>query len=149
MPWVAGNVLTAAQLNTYAPQSWSAYTPAMTQWTLGNGTLTGRTAQHGKTVHFSLRLTIGSTTSSGGSGIMTLSLPVAAEMGSSTTAFPPIGWASLRDVSAPAQRQWMACLNSTSTFLMADDSLTPVQGTTPWTWATGDLIVVNGSYEAA
>lgn len=154
--WVAGEVPSATTFNTHVRDNlkavgdaWATYTPALTQWTLGNGTVSGRFLSAGKLTHYSIRLTFGSTTASGGSGILTLSLPVAAEMGSNVTAFPPVGWASLRDISAPAQRQWMAVLNGASTILIADASLTPIQATIPWTWAAGDLLVVNGTYEAA
>jgi hypothetical protein len=42
--------------------SWVAYTPTLTNITLGNGTLTGRYKQIGKLVFFEVTLTFGSTT---------------------------------------------------------------------------------------
>lgn len=128
--------------------TWTAFTPTITNWGVGNGTLLGRFEQRGKSVKFRIEFTVGSTTTL--SGILNFALPVAANFSAGVMdAFPPVGWASLRDVSAPAQRQWMGVLSSTTTVIVADDSLTPVQPTVPWSWATGDIIVINGTYEAA
>lgn len=127
----------------YAP-----YTVAMTNWSLGNGTLVGRSSKINKTRFFRIELTIGSTTTF--SGILNLSLPTPANWASGLfAAFPPIGDASMRDISVPAQRVWSAVLSSATTLIVTDDSLAPVQPTTPWTWAAGDVLMVNGHYEEA
>jgi len=75
----AGGLIPAAQIGG----AWSAYTPVWTAATtnpvLGNGTLTGWYKQlPDKTVHLDITLTAGTTTTFG-SGVMKLSLPVASD----------------------------------------------------------------------
>lgn len=66
MPWVSGAVLTAAQLNQYIPQTWSAawvgWTPSITAENAGSMSVTGtgRFIQFGKTIHWSLTVVISS-----------------------------------------------------------------------------------------
>lgn len=71
---VSGTTLAAdhAAWGTYTPV-WAATT---TSPTLGNGTIAGRFLQIGKTVHFSIKITIGSTTTLG-SGNYQFGLPAA------------------------------------------------------------------------
>lgn len=81
MPWSAGSVLTAAQLNIYLPQTWSAWTPTVTA---SSGTFTtvsgsGRYAQYGKTVVWSATITI--TTAGTAAGNVRFTLPVSAAAG--------------------------------------------------------------------
>lgn len=64
---------------TYSP-TWATYTPtwsASTPPTIGNGTITGRWTQAGKLVSVYLRIVAGTTTTAG-SGIYLIGLPVAA-----------------------------------------------------------------------
>lgn len=78
MPWSAGAILTAAQLNTYAPQAWSAWTPTLTAegggFTLASAT--GRYIAHGKTIVWQATVTI--TTVGTATGATIFTLPVAA-----------------------------------------------------------------------
>jgi hypothetical protein len=53
--------------------AWTSYTPTLVNITLGNGTLTGRFCQVGKTLHLRVEVLWGSTTSA--SGAVTISLP--------------------------------------------------------------------------
>lgn len=76
MPWSAGATLTAAQLNTYLPQAWAAWTPTVTA---SSGTFTtvsgsGRYIQYGKTLLWSCTVTI--TTVGTAAGDVRLTLPV-------------------------------------------------------------------------
>jgi hypothetical protein len=153
--WVAGEVPTASTFNTHVRDNlkaigdaWAAYTPTISGWTLGNGTLAGYARQAGKDVRFRIEYTVGSTDTI--SGQLRFALPTSARWSATPlTALPPVGQASLRDVSAPAGRARYALLFSASSITLADESFNAVTNTVPWTWATGDLIVVNGSYEAA
>lgn len=76
MAWSAGAILTAAQLNTYLPQTWTAYTPTLS--TSGGAFTTtsraGRYIQYGKTVHFEVVLTL---TNVGTALDVSFTLPVA------------------------------------------------------------------------
>ena len=128
---------------------WANFTPTWTATTtnptLGNGTLTGRFVQIGKTVHFSMILTLGSTTTIG-SGNYRFSLPVAC----AGATYSPIGSSHLRDNSGPDFRLYPAFLvTSTTVGVMNGATAAQLTNTTPWTWAVGDEIRVNGTYEAA
>lgn len=153
--WVAGEVPTASTFNTHVRDNlkaigdaWAAYTPTISGWTLGDGTLAGYARQAGKDVRFRIEYTVGSTDTK--SGTLAFALPVAARWAATPlTALPPIGQASLRDVSVPAGRARHVILLTSSTCQIVDESFAAVTNLVPWTWATGDLVVINGGYEAA
>lgn len=77
---------------TYTPPAWATYTPTWTAPTtnpaVGNGSITGRWQQMGKTTHFWILLTAGSTTTFG-SGVFQFGLPATARTADSVigTAF--------------------------------------------------------------
>jgi hypothetical protein len=71
-PFVAGQVLTAAQINTFG--ALDTWTPTYTNLTIGNGTVTANYNITNRVVYFEWRLLVGSTTSS--SGAMRVTLPV-------------------------------------------------------------------------
>ena len=127
---------------------WANFTPtwtaSTTNPTLGNGTLTGRYVQIGKTVRFSIAVTFGSTTNIG-SGAYTFSLPVAA----ATVQQFPVGGARLRDNSAPAYNMRTTYLLGSTTVAVASESGLNMGHNNPWTWAVSDLINISGTYEAA
>ena len=128
--------------NPDASGAWVAYTPAWTAATtnptLGNGTLVGRYIQVGKRVDFSISLTWGSTTTAG-SGTYQFGLPVAAR----STANGPF-MASGRIPSFPRQ----GILASTTAFSLYNDAGSPVgSGTIAWT--SGNVVSIQGTYEAA
>src|SRR4051794_40573023 len=86
--WVADEIVMAATFNTHlsdniraafpnGPDAWTIYSPVLTAGpnpTLGNSTITGSYLLVGSTVHFRVRITIGSTFSAG-SGTYSISLP--------------------------------------------------------------------------
>jgi hypothetical protein len=126
--------------------AWASFTPA---WTasgtnpvLNNGTLVGRYKQVDKTIDFTIDLTIGSTTTLG-SGTYLFDLPVASvrgvEMAINST---------LSMVHGVTRNSGGALLvTSTVARLMQDTG--PVTNASPFAWATGDVISLAGSYEAA
>lgn len=148
MAWTAGAVLTAAQLNLYAPQEWTAYTPALTALTtnptLGNSTLTGKWARFGKLYHFRISLTIGSTFTAG-SGAYFLSLPMSSVFGIET------GVGQAVSVAGATRRGYIADLASATTLLLirgADDTLLDHTGAGA-AWAAGHKVGVLGTCEVA
>jgi hypothetical protein len=155
MAWTAGAVLTAAQLNTYAPQAWSTYVPVWTAATanpaLGDGAITGSYVRAGETVHFSIRLTLGSTTTTG-TGAWRFSLPVSAA-GATTT--PLISAGQLVDTGTAFWPVYCARLVTFDTVDVAcpttsgDTRLTVVGPATPFTWVSSDILYISGTYEAA
>lgn len=149
--WVAGEIPTAATFNTHVRDNfkaigdaWTAYTPTLSNWTLSNGTLTGAYLQAGKLVIFRILYTVGSTDTKSGGPVF--SLPAATD---SARAGMCIGEAFLNDVSAPTRAYRRVIQNSSTGCFMASDDDTRLSPTAPWTWATGDLMTIQGLYEAS
>lgn len=130
--------------------AWTAYTPT---WTgtgtnpaLGNGTLTGRYVQIGKTVIGYVRLVMGSTTTFGSAGWI-LSVPVAAAL-SNQLRFS----AFFLDATA-GEFKGLARVNSTTSVTLFSGGEAAVAqlvtSTNPFTWATNDEVLINFTYEGA
>jgi len=68
--------------STWAWQSWA---PNWTNFTVGNGTVVAKYIQIGKTVHFKIKVTLGSTSSV--SGAITFSLPTDSHADYGTSGF--------------------------------------------------------------
>jgi len=140
------------------PGAWTAYTPAWTASgtapSLGNGTLTGAYSQIGKTVHFRLDWTLGST-STMGTGTYRWSLPVAAKSLSTNHGINIGGYMEDAGSAAYAPLGARMTSGSTTTFEIMywsntlNGSANTVGQTTPFTWGSGDLIRIYGFYEAA
>lgn len=153
--WVAGEVVTAANLNTHLRDNmkaigdpWTAYTPTWSSTgtvpTIGNGTQTGFYVQAGKLIHFRLKITAGSTTTYG-TGAYLFGLPVpATSIG--TDALDLTGY--VFDASATA-RAFRSGYLSGGNVVLADQSGVVVSATVPFALANGDSLSVAGTYEAA
>lgn len=127
-------------LNTGA---WTAYTPSITNGTLGNGTLLGAYVQMGKTIAFRAQVTLG-TTSTVASGFR-LGIPALAKSGVWQTAQ---GWA-FHNAGSLFFNVW--CEIETAgdlvrVFNAANNTL--LSATVPFTWAANDILVLEGVYEA-
>ncbi len=137
--------------------AWISYTPTWTASTtnpvLGNGTIAGVYKQRGKIVDFRFEMTTGSTTTYGSGGYF-FTLPVNAKI-ASVGSMVSSGY--IQDVSTGLYFQCVAdtgngvdkmavrVFNATGTFAYLETVIT----TAPMTWATGDTIWVQGTYEAA
>jgi len=121
--------------------AWTSYTPTNNNITIGNGTQVAKYARIGRTVHVFYRLTFGSTTS-----IITpeIGLPFAAAENGIYT----FGSAFCFDTSASAQHVGIARPQSTVLLRLSTDAGT-VTSTSPFTWATGDILSLTATYEAA
>lgn len=130
--------------------AWTTYTPTWggTGVSIGDGTLTGRYVKRGRTIHFSITLTAGSTTNFG-SGAWTFSLPTAAQ------AAGMVFQARLQDASAAVIYPGVLDLNVTTSGIVRNLPLTAggpystVNANSPFAWASGDRLSVVGTYEAA
>jgi hypothetical protein len=130
--------------------TWTSYTPTYENLTLGNGTMTARYKQIGKTVVVNVGFSFGSTSSISGS--VKISIPVTAKNDVSYTLFP--SW--MFDTSVGTQLMGSMILeDSTKLTVIANKSdgtyvsTTIISSTIPWTWATGDRIAFAFVYEAA
>lgn len=132
--------------------SWTSYTPTMTNVTLGNGTLAGRYRQIGKQVHFSIKLNFGTTTVV--TGAPQFLLPVQA---SSFYAYDHVlGMGDALDLSAAVYylvfATWVSPTKVALREIIASGTYAthdnPSSGA-PFTWANGDIVSIDGVYEAA
>jgi hypothetical protein len=126
---------------------WTTYTPTLTNLVKGNGTESARYCQIGKTVTVFYSLTLGSTSSV--SQYPLISLPVTANVVAYAT-----GTGTYNDTGVQSYlgRTWIN--TGTTAYGIADrtdagySKFEPVSGTVPFTWGTGDLYILNFSYEA-
>lgn len=155
--WVAGEVVTAALLNTHLRDNllevgpsntgaaWVAFTPTWTSTgaapSLGNGTLVGRYKSVGKTTHFRLRLDVGSTTTLGTGNYLFGGLPV--------TAFDANALVGLSGVVGGGGGIYpvTTVISSANAFFAYGPTGVAVTGTTPTTLPTGSYIQFAGAYE--
>lgn len=140
--------LSASFLNNLFKGSagWEPYTPVMTGGgvaiTLGNGSLSGAYAKAGRTTHYRIDLTIGSTTV----------IPAGTLVWTVPTTPTGVGWSGgLRviDVS-PAQQFYRHVFVNTGNQIAAaaEGAGTFVSNTVPITPAVGDSYQIRGFYES-
>lgn len=133
MPWSAGAVLTAAQLNTYVPQTWTAWSPTITAetGTFSGVSSAGRYINAGKIVHWSLVVTI--TNAGTAAGAVRIGLPVTS---ASATAYLGNGRSAN---SGKALQVFTASASQAS--VLTYDNVTAI--------TTGHILLLSGTYEAA
>lgn len=124
--------------------AWTSYTPSDSAITLGNGVRTAAYMRMGRTIFFRYKFTLGTTSAIGAGAAVGLPVASAAIEQTVPALFHDTGtraWPGVARVDA---------VSTTTAFLAqtsgGDGSVT---STTPFTWTTGDFIVVSGSYEAA
>lgn len=161
--WAAGEVVTAALLNTHLRDNlkaigdaWTAYTPTLqgstTNPTLGTGSVaTMRYLQAGKDVRGYFNITFGTAGAAAGSGTYSVTLPVNA---SSNYNGHSVGRAVIFDSSTSAIG-YIDVVASSGILLLRyaatypTGTLTSVTNAVPWTWAENDYIRGTFAYEAA
>lgn len=156
---IAASAITPEKLLTGTGTAWgyTSYTPALTNATLGNGTLTSYYKQIGKHVHYYGRFTLGST-----SAVATgprVALPVTASSNYTVAAQTyTIGTIYYEDtgVSGYLGLPSLGAASGLTTFstasLAASGTYVQTSGVTstaPFTWATGDSMAWSVNYEAA
>jgi hypothetical protein len=128
---------------------WAAYTFTPSGVTVGNGTLTARYQEIGKTVNIEVDLLFGSTTSI--TGIIIFGLPVTAKLGGYTGA----GVVTYGDAAVGNFAGTAGLLSTTSFYLGATQTSgayafeVATSSTIPFTWTTNDRMTVRMTYEAA
>ena len=129
--------------------AWTTYTSTLsgTGWAIGDGTITAKYAQIGKTVHFRTSATFGSTSTYGASAAPRLSLPVA------NAANLTINGKAIVNRAGAVYYMWHANgLTSTTVQPFMTDAnglVSNPTATSPFTWVAGDVLTIVGSYEAA
>ena len=133
--------------------AWQTWTPTLTNMTLGNGTVTAKYIQIGKTVFFRFAFVFGSTSTMG--SIPRFSLPVTAASHAGSLGSILLGTANAYD-NATNNFDCVAVLNSTTDAIIrviqasGTNSLQAnITSTNPMTWTTSDELHVIGQYEAA
>lgn len=134
-------------------QTWSSWTPTWTNLSVGNGTVAARYTQIGKLVTCRLTLVFGSTTSI--TGVVSFSLPVTSVTYAGTALTQPLGTVILYDLGTAlfaGRIRWASTTtaqplveNTTGTYSV----LTTLSSTVPFTWAAGDELQAEFTFEAA
>ena len=125
----------------------TAATTSPTLGTGGGGGASGRYAQDGKRVEGDAVLQFGTTGVAAGSGSYTVSLPVAA---ATTLPFAVLGTWYAYDSSVGTLTTGVLSRNSSTLGqFIAQKTEGVMSHISPWAWATGDVIIVHFSYEAA
>jgi len=146
-PFVAGNVLTAAELNSIGEAT--SFTPTFNNLTIGNGTVTGTYMQVNDVVWGTVRLVFGSTTSV--TGTIQPALPVTA----SYVALQNIGQGIATDAGTANYVIFPIQISATNVAINAEVSsgtygaLTSAGASVPFTWTTSDVLCFDFIYRAA
>ena len=131
-----GRSVAMGESTSYTP-TWTASGSAPT---LGNGTLIGRSCRVGLLVFVQIQFTFGST-SAAGTGVWSFSLPTAA----ASTTFPGALSAVLLD-SGTAHYVAAGRLATTTTVSVVADTSNGIGDGSPFVWATGDTVTIEGWY---
>jgi len=129
--------------------AWSTWTPTISNWTAGNADVVAKYAQFGKTVHFYFKMTMGGTTAYSGAPIFTTPTTKLADQQYNhfVTNYEQGGavytGAGRFFVGGTDNRIYPYYFTSTA------DAWGGLSPTAPFTWATGDIYICNGTYEAA
>lgn len=130
--------------------AWVSWSPSYASITVGNGTVTARYTQIGKTVHFRWTIVCGSTTALGND--ITFTIPVTAHSFYGTANVrSPIGLVRGYDVGTlNASGSVMLNASTTVASVLWPNATDPRDdGIFPWTEASGDTLSFSGTYEAA
>lgn len=128
---------------------WDTYTPtwgASSAPSLGNGTLLGRFRRDGTTFHVDIQLTWGSTTT-GGTGIWTFSLPSGVAVNSSV--YAKIAGFIYDGTNVQPAVGYAAASGTVFQVVSGAGTGTGITATTPFAWANGHILSIGGSFEIA
>lgn len=133
--------------------AWQSWSPTPTNFTLGNGTMTGNYIQIGKTVFCKLKIVLGSTSVMGTNP--TFTVPVTPTSYYTTNTIMSLGLISM--VTAGLTYNGYVTLDAGTTYLrplvMKSDSTYVGQATSltaavPGAWTTSDFLYIQAIYEA-
>jgi hypothetical protein len=148
-PFVAGSILTAAQLNGIGEAT--AYTPTITNGSVGNGTITGSYVRVNKLVYGAIKFALGTTSTITGQLQFTFPITNAASQASVV-----VGNAYYYDNSTALtyDAKTYRLSSTVMSFFVVNASATystysVLNATVPVAFGTGDEIVCSFTYEAA
>ena len=125
--------------------AWTTWSPTLNNVTIGNGTLSARYAQTGKVVTFSLTFTFGSTSAITGSPNFALPSTPNSNFSSFCNLLDTGTAVYFANGFYQSGGVFLDVLNASGTYVGAS----AFSATVPFTWTTGDKIIVNGTYEVA
>jgi hypothetical protein len=135
----------SAWIQVITPGAWVSFTPTFTGITLGNGTVSAKYSKVGRTVHLSLFLTLGSTSSI--TGWMGFSLPLSPDSNTVPSGSVTFGDAGTLQYPGFLQRGgstiYANAIGTTGTY--AAQAFTG--SSVPFTWGTNDVFQVAFTYE--
>lgn len=144
-PWMSGG--------SEAGGLWQPYTPALGGITLGNGTVTARFTENGKTVHFWVNFVLGTTSSV--DGTIEIGTP---STGFTTTGFVyPMGTALAKLDGATGSNVFKGFTTNGGDGPVTVARIVAANGTNgglwgptvPFSWSDGDTLALMAMYEAA
>lgn len=146
----AGQVLTASTMNSIGA-AWETWTPTWsssgTAPAIGNGTISGRYGRIQRLVFGQIAVTMGSTTTFG-TGTWYFLLPLTNV--TNVNAYAVLGHGYMQDASAATVYSLIGDRGNTSDKIhmrYPGGSFGDVTATAPFTWASGDTLFVNFTYE--
>ena len=125
---------------------WTTWTPTWVNLTVGNGTLTARYQQIGKTINFELRFVMGSTSSMGSLPNFTLPVSSNIDKGSFNLTLEDVGVGAFFGVADIFGGVCYPLVFNAAGTYVTNSYFT---ATVPMTWTTSDSFMIRGSYEAA
>ena len=145
-PFTIGQVLTSAQMNSIGETT--AFTPTLTNITLGNGTLSARHVLINNFVHYEGKISFGSTTAI--TGTPEISLPFTATQG-----FQVTGNVVYADSGVATYMGFPLSISTTTAVLFIQNFATAygsevaVSATVPFVWGVNDSITWSFKYAKA
>ena len=151
-PFVAGEVLTAADMNGIGETT--SFTPSFSNFTLGNGTINFATFVRVQNLVFvQLQVTLGSTSSVTGNIFFgcpvvpvekTQNLVGTCVLFDANTTVNNVGYVSMTASGGNGVLQLLP-INAASTYA----SMAAASSTIPFTWATSDIFIASATYRVA
>lgn len=135
--------------------AWTSYTPTLTNFTLGDGTVVASYIQQGKTVHGVIKFTLGSTSAVGSSGVFTLPVTASSVVYKlNVTGGTNIGLVTAQDTGTSVYSGIVSLVSSTTAGVYFGNAtatyltLSNITSAIPHTWASTDVLTLTFTYEA-
>jgi hypothetical protein len=148
----AGHKMVATDFDAYenATAAWTTWSPTLTNLTLSNGTQIAKYRQVGKTVDFIWSFVLGSTSSVGTSPAFTLAVAPSTNWAFTGNTLFPTNCVAIDAGNAEWPGETRLSGSTVSIFYKSTISaVSNITATAPFTWGTGDGLLVCGTYYTA